>query len=238
MKKNIFTTLVAVLIFVLLSSVTAFAATPRVMLDGEYVDVDPIIINGRTLMPARQIVELLGGNVEWYGPLRQVTITHYDTTVLLRIDNPVVTINGTSIIFDVSPQIVNDLTKVPLRIVAYALGVDVDFRDGTVFIYTTGTIEPEQSIGVIGAPIIAHRSEYITLSFQGEPNTQYELLVWSAAGNLLTAEGLGYALSDANGVVSWTWLVGSRTGAGYQRIMIKGGDKNIEYHYHIKIIVD
>jgi len=134
--KKAATGVLLIIVLLLLSSITLLANVPRVQLDGEYVDVSPIIIEGRTLMPARDVVEMLGGEVDWCGDLRLVTIWHGDTTVLLTIDNPVATIDDIETTLDVPPQIVNDRTKIPLRFVAEALGVDVDFRDGTVFITT------------------------------------------------------------------------------------------------------
>ena len=89
---------------------------------------------------------------------------------------------------------------------------------------------------IIFAPTQARRNETLTLTLQGEPNTQYYLEIISAAGNKLTAAGLGTATSNADGVVYWTWLVGGRTGAGTQRVTITGGGKTLRHE--IRIIVD
>ena len=89
---------------------------------------------------------------------------------------------------------------------------------------------------IISAPTQARRNEILTIYFQGEPNTQYNLRIVSAANNALTADGLGSTTSDANGVASWTWLVGGRTGAGMQRATITGDGKTVLHE--IEIIVD
>jgi outer membrane biosynthesis protein TonB len=102
--------------------------------------------------------------------------------------------------------------------------------------------EPELVFGsaevgqIISAPSSARRNENLTIVFQGEPNTRYNLSIQSAASNRLTADGLGDATSNADGVVSWTWLVGGRTGAGAQRATISGGGINLTHE--ILIIVD
>ncbi|MCL2372244.1 MAG: stalk domain-containing protein [Defluviitaleaceae bacterium] len=131
-KKLLLMTLVAALLMAVLA-VVAYAA-PRVRLDGRYVDVTPVIVDGRTLLPARNVVEMLGGEVGWDGELRQVTIIHGNTNVLLTIDNPTAYVNGNVTVLDVPPQIINDSTKIPLRFVAEALGVEVDFVDGVIVI--------------------------------------------------------------------------------------------------------
>jgi len=89
---------------------------------------------------------------------------------------------------------------------------------------------------IISAPTQARRNEILTVTFQGEPSTQYYLRVVSAAGNALTADGLGNSTSNADGIVSWTWLVGGRTGAGTQRLTITGGNVNVSHE--LLIIVD
>ena len=89
---------------------------------------------------------------------------------------------------------------------------------------------------IISAPTQAQRNETLTVVFQGAPNTQYYLRIVSAAGNVLTADGLGNGTTNAEGVVSWTWLVGGRTGAGVQPVTITGGGKTI--HHEITIVVD
>ena len=102
------------------------------------------------------------------------------------------------------------------------------------------TPEPEPTpapVGyIISAPDEGRRNQNLTIVFQGEPYTQYTLSVFSAAGTALTAAGLGSATSDADGVVSWTWLVGGATGAGTQRVTITGG--GVTVRHEILIIVD
>ncbi|MCL1995467.1 MAG: thermonuclease family protein [Defluviitaleaceae bacterium] len=89
---------------------------------------------------------------------------------------------------------------------------------------------------IIQAPDQGRRGEDLTIRFQGEPNTLYTLSVVSAAGNVLTAGGLGETTSNADGVASWTWRVGSNTGAGTQRATVTGGGKTV--NHSIVIIVD
>ena len=129
--------IIAALVFAA-SAVTVYAATPaRVQLDGVYLDVDAVIIEGRTLAPARAIAEALGGSVGWDGDLRQVTINHGNTHILLTIDSPTAYVNSAAVALDVPPQIVNGLTKIPVRFVGEGLGVDVQWHfDGFVIINT------------------------------------------------------------------------------------------------------
>jgi hypothetical protein len=51
--------------------------------DGKSVPIDaadakvvPIILNGRTMVPFRFVIEALGGSVQWNGTLRTVTVLY------------------------------------------------------------------------------------------------------------------------------------------------------------------
>ena len=124
----------------ILGATSVSANTPHVVFNGQPVDVAAVIVDGRTLLPARDIVDLLGGDVDWDGELRQVTINQGSTHVLLTIDSSTALVNGSPVTLDVPAQIINERTKVPLRFVAENLGVGVDFQDGTVIITSTPAI--------------------------------------------------------------------------------------------------
>jgi photosystem II stability/assembly factor-like uncharacterized protein len=98
----------------------------------------PVIISawGRTVVPIRAIVEVLGGTISWEGTERKVTINFKTTTIELWIDNPQAKVNGTMVYIDpdnhsVKPIIVNDRTMLPLRFVAESLGCEVGWDPDT-----------------------------------------------------------------------------------------------------------
>lgn len=134
MKSCVFL-LSALLIFCIVT--VAFANSPNVMVDDEPTNITPIIIDNRTLVSVRDVLETLGGRVSWDDELRQVSIIHGLTNVILTIDNPIAYVNGTPAILDVPPQIIDNSTKIPLRFVAESLGVYVDFKDNTIYLSTT-----------------------------------------------------------------------------------------------------
>jgi hypothetical protein len=53
-----------------------------------------------------------------------------------------------------------------------------------------------------------------SLKLSAEPNAEYSLAVKLPSGSYSQSKGLGAAISGADGTVSWSWTVGSRTGAG------------------------
>ncbi len=102
--------------------------------DGETIALDspPVIVEGRTLVPIRSIIEKLGGSVAWDSVERKVTITLGDKTLELWIGKPQARINGVLMWIDdanhkVAPQIINGRTMLPVRFVTETLGARVDW---------------------------------------------------------------------------------------------------------------
>ncbi len=116
--------------------------SPTMMVDGVRQAIDPgrdtkpIIRNGRTLVPARAIIEELGGVVSWQEEDRKVSIARADIAIDLWIGEGTTSVNGVSTPVDptnpqVVPEIVNGRTMLPLRFVAENLGATVTWNQRT-----------------------------------------------------------------------------------------------------------
>lgn len=129
--------------------------TVNVMMAGQDVlsDVPAVLFpmngDGRTLVPVRFISENLGAEVSWNQSLREATIKTDDKTIVIRIDSPVVTVNGvkktmpSSIPAKLLTYAGSARTLVPLRFVSEQLGMDVGWINETM----TATInKPAQSV--------------------------------------------------------------------------------------------
>lgn len=111
----------------------------KVEIDGDLVkfeDQYPVIINGSTLIPVRAVSETLGADVKWDGETRKVTIVKDGCEIVLTIDSDTVTVDGTPYQIVQAPEVINNRTMVPLRFVAeaYNIGVDWDGETRTVVI--------------------------------------------------------------------------------------------------------
>lgn len=105
------------------------ASSVSVYVDGKALcfDTSPRLLNGRTMVPMRGIFEALGATVEWSGETRTVTAQKDDRTVVLTVDDPHITVNGVAAELDCAPTIRQNRTLVPVRAVAEAFGVSVDW---------------------------------------------------------------------------------------------------------------
>jgi photosystem II stability/assembly factor-like uncharacterized protein len=115
------------------------------LVDGRPIVLEaaPIILNSRTLLPIRAVVEAVGGTIAWEALARKVTIVRNDKTLELWIGRNVAELNGQSISIDsdakVVPVIMNGRTLLPLRFVAEALTLDVQWNGTTKTVTITFT---------------------------------------------------------------------------------------------------
>lgn len=129
MKKFITTLSLAALLLGIftLPSFASDSSTPTILLNNEiqHFDQDPVIIQGRTLVPLRGIFEKVGARVQWDGTTNTVTTTKDNTIISLQIGATHASVNGKMIDFDVPAQLLHNRTMIPLRLLAETLGLHV-----------------------------------------------------------------------------------------------------------------
>ncbi len=99
----------------------------RVMVNGRplAMDVPPLVVEGRVLVPLRAVAEALGARVAWDEPTGRIWLRSGDVLVALGAGERVATINGRSVPLAVPPVVRAGRTLVPLRFVGEALGASV-----------------------------------------------------------------------------------------------------------------
>ncbi|RXJ02965.1 copper amine oxidase N-terminal domain-containing protein [Anaerobacillus alkaliphilus] len=102
-----------------------------------YFDQDPIIENGRTLVPMRHVFEKLGATIHWNASTNTITAKKHRITVVLKVNSNQAIINGEAVRLDVPAKIVNGRTLVPLRFVTQALGGKVEWDGNAQNVYIT-----------------------------------------------------------------------------------------------------
>lgn len=103
--------------------------------DIRYFDSNPYIKDGRTYVPVRFITEALGASVEWLNETQEVVIRSEECILKLQINNTQFTVNNKEIYWnDVAPELVNNRTMLPIRLIAEYLNCKIFWDDGIITI--------------------------------------------------------------------------------------------------------
>lgn len=92
-----------------------------------YLDVPPVIEQGRTLVPMRKIFERLGAEINWDQETKTVTATKGEQVIELTMGKATAAVNGKKVKLDVPPKIIDGRTLVPMRFVGETLGAKVNY---------------------------------------------------------------------------------------------------------------
>lgn len=116
--------------------VTLQIDNPTMYVNGAAVSVDengiaPRIIDDRTLLPLRSVIESLGGSIAWNEADSSVTVNQNGNTVIFTIGSNNVNVNGQTRTIDSAPEIINDRTMLPIRAAAETLGMRVEWSEPT-----------------------------------------------------------------------------------------------------------
>ena len=140
MKK--FLLLITTLLLTTLIQINAFASEEiSVYVDGIKIefDVPPQIIDGRTMVPVRQIFEQLGMVIDWNSETQTVTAYKKGIMLHLVIDSNVVSRNFVDQSIDVPAKIIDGRTLVPVRVVSECAGANVSWDSETNSVYNNST---------------------------------------------------------------------------------------------------
>lgn len=119
----------------LVDSPDAFMGTERVKIDKDNDAVTPIIENDRTLVPVRFISESLGMDVSYDDATREIKLEGRGYEVIMTADKAEYTVNGTEKTLDVPATVRNDRTLIPLRALAEAMGMYVEWDGDSRLVY-------------------------------------------------------------------------------------------------------
>ncbi len=118
---------------------------PQMKINGEFKEIDPgrgtkpMLIEERTMIPIRSVIESIGGKVTWDGENQQIGLNYEDIEVNLWLDSNSIEVNGELSEIDVAPTTVNSRTLVPIRFIAENFGFNVKWDE----ISKTVTLELE-----------------------------------------------------------------------------------------------
>lgn len=95
----------------------------------------PIIIEGTTLVPMRDLFESLDAHVEWHESTRTAFATKDDQHIEIKIGSYFAKLNDETIQLPVKPRIVDSYTMIPLRLISEVFGAKVEWEANSKTIY-------------------------------------------------------------------------------------------------------
>lgn len=129
------------------SAAPAVPAGVSVQVNGEKVtfpNASPAVINGRTMVPMRAVLETLGATVDYDGATRTVNAKLGDVSLTHVIGtNAIEMAGGEKLTMDTVSTVKNGSTLVPLRFFSQALGYEVYWDEGA---HTAVVIDKEALI--------------------------------------------------------------------------------------------
>jgi len=110
---------------------------PYMMVNGNSILIDgyrgttPVILNGRTMLPAKAIIETLGGTVFWNEASKEVILNLDGNTIKLTLNSNVSYVNGVVKYLDVPATSINGRTMIPVKFVMDNFGASVIWNGTT-----------------------------------------------------------------------------------------------------------
>ena len=182
--------------------------SPVMLVNGSQMEIDPgrgtapAIIDGRTMVPIRAIIEAMGGTAEWEAS-SQTAVLWYDNNVIrLTLNERTAYFNDEAYTLDASPAVINGRTMLPIRFIAERFGLAVDWK------------QAEQTLTITNNPAAnaplpensdASRALVVYFSATGNTKTLAEKVADAAGASLLeivpetayTSADLDYHQSDS-----------------------------------------
>lgn len=107
------------------------------MLNGQNVNIgeEPQVRQGRNYVPLEQVVQGLGGKVEWDHPSKTASATIGPWTAAVQADNTSVDVSGTKVTLQDAPYIENGTMYVPWTFFRDAYGYKVEMEGDTLNVH-------------------------------------------------------------------------------------------------------
>ena len=171
-----------------------------------YMDVEPVIINGRTMVPFRAIFESINAEIGWDEITRTAIGTKDNTRIELPIGQSYGVVNGITTNLDVPATIINGRTMVPLRFVTENMGFEVLWNGETRTIYLSDN----------GTPVVINDPSVLDKEF-----TFYDLGIGSSESDLKSKLGDPQRIDTS--IYNFSWYVYNSDYLNYIQLGVKNG---------------
>ncbi len=103
--------------------------------DAKKLTSAPALIDGVTMVPLRDVVEYMGGELNWEQEKQRINITFKYQRIIMTVGSKIGFVNGIATPVASAPVLIDGVTMIPVRSVATNLGCDVEWVGETQNIY-------------------------------------------------------------------------------------------------------
>jgi len=104
----------------------------KIISDNKIIDTETVVINQRTLIPLRALLESTGAEVKWYNDTQKIDIIRNSKTITVQVGNTIMNTPDGDKVLETAPILHNGTTTyAPLRAIAEEFGINVDWDNGT-----------------------------------------------------------------------------------------------------------
>ncbi|MDT3426995.1 hypothetical protein J2Z22_002529 [Paenibacillus forsythiae] len=201
----------------------------NIMLDGYPLPfpVEPVVINGTTMVPFRVISEALGIPVEWNQSAKRISASGTDKTgvkkVVLTLSSKTALVNGGSVKLAVAPQTLRGTTMIPLSFFSEQFGAEVSWNSSQK---TVAITSPKKDLYTLGFYAMSSYSEYALL-----PGLDDVAFGWGRIdkdGHFTTAGADFYWPKAAGDVTPESIVQNAASGGQTPYFMVFSGDDKLE----------
>ena len=184
-----------------MTTITLQIGSPNMTVNGAEQPIDeegtvPVIVNERTLVPIRAIIESMGGTVGWDGEKREVSLDYNGGNIRLVIDSTKAFYNGGEKELDTAPAIINERTMLPIRFIAESFGFEVSWDGDTQTVTISGTEKAQAPQASAKGILVA----YFTAAENGEYDAISEATVTTYNGKEMGgAESIADMIAEKTG---------------------------------------
>lgn len=243
---------------ILLASAPQGEIPIKIISDNKIVETDTVVVNERTLIPLRALLESTGAEVGWDNPTQTASVTRDGKTIYITIGSNIMKTPAGNVTLDVSPILHEGTTTyAPLRAIAEEFGIKVEWDNGTKTILVTtpdgcpyvdfydgltladfiatGAMTPEEFEEVSALDYDEYKDKPYVMSYNSIPFDTY------AMANSLTSETLLSILelpADYPTDVAWGQALGDTTLGTYVINVIGFGNGELTKDEAVAIIRD
>ncbi|HSI71998.1 MAG TPA: copper amine oxidase N-terminal domain-containing protein [Fimbriimonas sp.] len=112
----------------------------------DFPDMQPVMMNGRVMVPVRGVFEHMNATVEWHPRMGMVTAKRGNDTIKLPVNSEYATVNGKQVKLDTPAVVRSGRTMVPLRFLSESLGASVEWMSASRTVAISTSMEFHQPI--------------------------------------------------------------------------------------------